>query len=383
MNMTSNQDVFMSIPTPAIILDKGRLEKNCARMAARARDAGVMLRPHLKTAKSAEVARIATAGQFGGITVSTIAEMHYFFDAGIRDITYAVGIVPAKMDAIERLTEKGARIRIILDSVDVVEELAARRSSFQGTIPVLIEIDCGGHRAGVSPDDSRLVEIARCIDGTSRLALDGVLTHAGHSYHAADEASRRAIAIGERDAAVRAAQRLREAGFACQTVSIGSTPTALTDVPLDGVTEIRPGVYVFFDLSQARLGVCGIDDIAVSVLATVIGHHPENGHLLVDAGALALSKDVSANEFDPHIGFGLVCGLDGEPLPGMFVADVHQEHGFVRCADGPVPFAQFPIGSQLRVLPNHACMTVAPYHEYHVLEEGKLALARWGKASGW
>ncbi|HEY0847071.1 MAG TPA: alanine racemase, partial [Noviherbaspirillum sp.] len=239
--MTATQDTFRQIPTPAIILDRQRLDANCARMAARAQAAGVCLRPHLKTAKSARVAEVATAGQFGGITVSTLAELEYFFDAGFRDMTYAVGIVPAKMEAIERLTMKGARIRIVLDSVAMVDALAARAGSMAGAIPVLIEIDCGGHRAGVDAEDTVLIEIARRIAATPRLSLDGVLTHAGHSYHAADAEARRTIAIAERDAAVRAAQRLRGAGFDCPTVSIGSTPTALTDIPLDGVTEIRPG----------------------------------------------------------------------------------------------------------------------------------------------
>lgn len=383
MNTTVTEDRFSAIATPAIVLDKERLAANCARMAERARAAGVRLRPHLKTAKSAEVAAMATAGQFGGITVSTLAELEYFFDAGYRDMTYAVGIVPAKMDTIERLTAKGARIRIILDSVEMVEALAARPASFGGAIPVLIEIDCGGHRAGVTLEAGLLIEIAQRIAKVPRLTLDGVLTHAGHSYHAADPAARRAIAIEERDAADHAAQRLRAAGFDCATVSVGSTPTALTDIPLDGVTEIRPGVYVFFDLSQARLGVCGVDDIAVSVLTTVIGHHREAGHLLIDAGALALSKDVSANEFDPHIGYGLACSVKGEPLPGMVVADVHQEHGFVRCANGPIRFEQYPVGSRLRILPNHACMTVAPYREYLVLEAGNPRLGHWSKTLGW
>lgn len=352
-------------------------------MAERARTAGVKLRPHLKTAKSADVARIATTGQFGGITVSTLAELDYFFAAGFTDMTYAVGIVPPKMDAIERLMNKGARIQILLDSLSTVEALAARTTSFGGTVPVLIEIDCGGHRAGIAPDSEQLLAIARRIAAEPRLALGGVLTHAGHSYHAATPDARRRIALDERDAAVHAAQRLRDAGLACGTVSIGSTPTALTDIPLDGVTEIRPGVYVFFDLAQAQLGVCAVDDIAVSVLATVIGHHPEAGHLLVDAGALALSKDISASEFARDMGYGLVCDLDGRHVPGLYVADVHQEHGFVRSSAGALPFEQFPVGSRVRILPNHACMTVAPYAEYHAFQPGEPGLQRWGKATGW
>lgn len=372
-----------SLPTPAVLLDKPRLQANCQRMIERARTAGVRLRPHLKTAKSAEVARIATASQFGGVTVSTLAELDYFFRAGFTDLTYAVGIVPSKMVAIESLTQQGARIRILVDSIDAVDALAQREARNGVSIPVLIEIDSGGHRAGITPDSPQLLAIAQGIAATPGLSLEGVLTHAGHSYHAANDEARTAIAIAERDAAVHAAERLRQAGFAIDTVSIGSTPTALTGIPLDGITEIRPGVYVFFDLSQARLGVCSVEDIAVSVLATVIGHHREAGHLLIDAGALALSKDISANEFDPHVGYGLVCDEQGRPVPGAYVADVHQEHGFVKSSDGPPPFDRFPIGSRLRVLPNHACMTVAPYREYYVVEEGAEGLGRWEKISGW
>lgn len=386
--MDAFENIFNALPTPALVLDKQRLEANCTRMAERAHAAGVRLRPHLKTAKSAEVAKVATAGQFGGITVSTLAELDYFFHAGFTDLTYAVSIVPAKMDAIERLLAKGARIQILLDSINTATELATRISHFGGRIPVLIEIDCGGHRAGISPDNPQLLAIAQHISTAPHLALEGVLTHAGHAYHASTLAERTHIAMTERDAAVHAAERLRRNGFHCPTVSIGSTPTALTDIPLDGVTEIRPGVYVFFDLSQAQLGVCAIDDIAVSVLATVIGHHREAGHLLIDAGALALSKDVSASEFAKDVGYGLACDAQGTLLPGLYVADVHQEHGFVRSAAGELPFERFPIGSRLRILPNHACMTVAPYAEYHVFDHRQngsqpAALLRWQKTSGW
>lgn len=380
MIMTSLATLLSALPTPAVILDRTRLQANCERMARRAARAGVKLRPHLKTAKSAEIARIATAGQFGGITVSTLAELAYFHDAGFRDMTYAVGIVPSKLPAIARFNAQGTRVNVVLDSLRAADDIAGHNGV---PIPVLIEIDCGGHRAGVAAQGDELIAIAKRVAAAPGLVLQGVLTHAGHSYHAASEVARREIAVAERDAAVLAAGRIRAAGLPCETVSIGSTPTAMTDIPLDGVTEIRPGVYVFFDLSQARLGVCAVDDIAVSVLATVIGHHPEAGHLLVDAGALALSKDVSANEYDPHIGYGLACDIDGRPIDGLHVADVHQEHGFVRSTRGAPPFERFPVGSQLRILPNHACMTVAPYREYHVLDAASGTLSQWDKTQGW
>jgi D-serine deaminase-like pyridoxal phosphate-dependent protein len=380
ITVNSPAHLLSELTTPAVILDRQRLESNCDRMARRAAATGVKLRPHVKTAKSADVARIATAGQFGGITVSTLAELAYFFEAGFRDMTYAVGIVPTKLPAIERFIAQGARINVVLDSLQAAEKIAGPRGV---PVPVLIEIDCGGHRAGVTADSDELIAIAKKISGAPGLVLEGVLTHAGHSYHATNDAARREIALAERDAAVHAAERIRAAGMRCETVSIGSTPTALTDIALDGVTEIRPGVYVFFDLSQARLGVCSVDDIAVTVLATVIGHHRESGHLLVDAGALALSKDVSANEYDPQIGYGLVCDIEGRPIDGLHVADVHQEHGFVRSAHGSLPFDRFPVGSQVRILPNHACMTVAPYREYHVLDAASSTLSQWSKTYGW
>ncbi|HEY8609283.1 MAG TPA: alanine racemase [Noviherbaspirillum sp.] len=372
-------DALADIATPAILLDRRRLEANCARMSARAASAGVRLRPHLKTAKSAAVAALATAGQFGGITVSTLAELAYFFEAGFTDLTYAVGIVPSKLPAIHRLLARGARIQVVVDSVQGVEAIAGRQAG-QPPLRVLIEIDCGGHRAGVAPDSAALLDIARRIGAAPGLALEGVLTHAGHAYHAQDGQARTAIALQERDAALLAAQRLREAGFAVPVVSIGSTPTALTDIPLDGITEIRPGVYVFFDLSQARLGVCSTDDIAVSVLATVIGH--QAGHLLVDAGALALSKDISANEYDAAIGYGLVCDEQGQLIDGLHVADVHQEHGFLKTAAGALPYARLPVGSRVRILPNHACMTVAPYRQY-LVPDGAGGIEAWDKTGGW
>lgn len=381
--VTTPPDFFDTPPTPALLLDQQRVQANCARMAERARNAGVQLRPHLKTAKCAEVARLATAGQFGGITVSTLAELAYFFDAGFTDFTYAVGIAPSKMDTIERFIARGARIQIVLDSLDAAAALAARPHRAAAAVPVLVEIDCGAHRAGLAPDSALLIPLAQRIAAAPGLTLAGVLTHAGHAYHAADQAARTAIAVAERDAAVRAASRLRAAGFACPTVSIGSTPTALTTIALDGVTEIRPGVYVFFDLAQAQLGVCTLDEIAVSVLATVIGHQREAGHLLIDAGALALSKDISAGEFAQDIGYGLVCDVQGALVPGLYVADVHQEHGFVRMAGGTVPFERFPIGARMRILPNHACMTAAPYPAYHVFEPGHATWLQWEKAAGW
>jgi D-serine deaminase-like pyridoxal phosphate-dependent protein len=375
---------ILDLETPALILDLAVLERNCAAMADRAKRHGVRLRPHLKTAKSAEVAAIATRGQFGGITVSTVAEAAYFAAHRYKDLTYGVGIAPAKIPALAAIQrEHGATINVILDSVSATIAAAAVAAKEQSIFPAFIEIDTGGARAGLHPEDSELLKVAETVAGSKSLKLSGVLTHAGHSYHAhgPDEIGR--IAEQERSGVVRAAQRIREAGLPCEIVSVGSTPTGVYAERLDGVNEMRPGVYTFFDLDQVGLGVCTEAEIAVSVLATVIGHNRRTNRILIDAGALALSKDLSASEFTENVGYGLIRPVGGNLLPPihLFVAEVHQEHGSIAAAKSELPWDSLPIGTKVRVLPNHACLTVAPFDRYYV--DGGDRLFAWEKIRGW
>ena len=380
------------LTTPALLLDSTVLERNCDAMAQRAARHGVALRPHLKTSKSAEVARLATRGHSGAITVSTVAEADYFARYGFLDLTYAVGISAGKIDALHRVQRMhNARITLLADCVEAVRAAAARARAVGASFSLLIEVDTGGGRGGIAPDDEKaLIAVAAEVQRSESLTLAGVLTHAGHSYHAEGLDSIRAIAEAERAGAVRAAECLRAAGFVVDVVSVGATPTAVCAERLDGVTEMRPGVYTFFDLDQAARGICGIEDIALSVLATVIGHNPRSRRVLIDAGALALSKDASAAEFRDGLGFGLVCRADGTtPLPGLRVAELHQEHGLVASEgdgddDQRAQFEARPLGSRVRILPHHACMTAAPYDRYHVVRgTGASVHAVWGKALGW
>lgn len=372
------------VKTPALILDRGVLQRNCVAMTARMRDHGVRLRPHLKTAKSARVAQLATEGQFGGVTVSTLAEAAYFADNGFQDITYAVGIVPAKLDAAAALQDRGVRLTLLTDNLEaaraVGEGAAARDRDFR----LLIEIDTGGQRAGMDPQSDELLEIGRFIDGHPRLTLEGVLTHAGQSYHCDSIDGVKAVAVQERAGVVGAAERLRAAGLPCPVVSAGSTPTAVHADSLDGVTEMRPGVYVFNDLDQYALGSCAMDDIAVTVLASVIGHNPRNRRILVDAGALALSKDISASEFMSNVGYGLIsAAADTRPIDGLYVAEVHQEHGLIAAGAGTPPYDSFPVGTRVRILPNHSCMTAAAHDSYFVVDGGTEVVDRWDRVNGW
>jgi len=372
------------ITTPALVLDRQKLTSNCARMAERAARLGVKLRPHLKTAKSADAARIATAGQFGGITVSTLAEARYFASRGFRDLTYAVGIVPAKLDEIAKLQADGARVQIICDDIAIARAVAARAEAIGAKFAMLIEIETGGGRAGVLPEAPEVLAIARTIHGAQRLTLLGILTHAGHSYRTPGEAAIAAVAEEERAGAVCAAERLREAGLPCPVVSVGATPTAMFARSLEGVTEMRPGVYTLMDLYQMALGVCRREDIAASVLATVIGHNPRTGRILIDAGGLALSQDGGAARLLPHTGFGWVCdAATGEPLDGLYVAETNQEHGMIAAANGALRCAALALGARVRVVPNHVCMMAAPYAKYHVVDGGDAIVAVWDKAWGW
>lgn len=372
------------LQTPVLLLDRSRLTANVARMGDKAKAHGVALRPHLKTAKSADIARLATAGQPGGVTVSTLKEAAYFIAQGFTDITYAVGIAVGKLDQVTALQRDGIRIAILTDNVDVARGIAAHVEATGGQFDVFIEIDTGDHRAGVAPDSPVLLRIAEILTGAAGVTLRGVLTHAGHSYNCTTADEIAAVAEEERAGAVQAAERLRAAGMACPVVSVGSTPTAVHARDLTGVTEMRPGVYMFNDVFQASIGACTMDDIALSVLATVIGHYPDRGEILTDAGGLALSKDRSTADSPRDMGYGLAVGLADVKLPEMHVVRVSQEHGVIAAAPGAgaLPFAALPPGTRLRILPNHACMTAAAYDCYHVLE-GDRVVATWPRVNGW
>jgi D-serine deaminase-like pyridoxal phosphate-dependent protein len=368
------------LETPALILDRSRLERNLERMRRHLQRLGVNLRPHVKTAKCIEVVRSALQGQTGGITVSTLKEAEQFFAQGISDILYAVGIAPNKLDHIAALRNKGADITLILDNVAAAQMVAVRNSAQGAGFPALIEIDCDGHRSGVQPGDTRLIEIGRILGP----ALRGVMTHAGDSYNCKSVDAIRAMAERERAATVRCAEELRTAGLPCPVVSVGSTPTATYADSLDGVTEVRAGVYMFFDLVMAGLEVCSLDDIAVSVLATVIGHQPEKNWIITDAGWMALSRDRGTSNQKVDQGYGVVCDVNGDIINGLIVAETNQEHGIIASRHGGViDLARFPLGTQLRVLPNHACATAAQHPAYQVVNGATEVESVWARFSGW
>jgi len=384
--MTTERNIDLGldqVQTPALILDESRMVRNISRLADRISSKGAILRPHLKTVKSIEVAsRLLTDG-VGPATVSTLAEAEAFAKMGVKDIIYAVGITPQKLDRVAAVRSGGCDLTVILDSVAQAQVVAEASLRLGQPIPALIELDCDGHRSGVAPGDQVLVEIGSILNEGG--ALRGVLTHAGESYEVYGKQAHAKFAEQERLAAVTAAETLRAAGLPCPVVSIGSTPTAHAIENLDGITEVRAGVYAFFDLVQAGIGVCDVEDIALSVLTTVIGHQREKGWIITDAGWMALSQDRGTASQKVDQGYGVVCDEAGHVLLDLVVLKANQEHGIIARRPGSnAGMPDLPFGARLRILPNHACAMAAQHREYNVIpSECGGALKTWPRFGGW
>ena len=376
-------NTLSTLETPAAIIDMGQMQRNIERMQQRMSALGVRFRPHVKTSKSIPVTRAQMTAGAQGITVSTLKEAKQFFADGISDILYAVGMVQAKLPQALALRRQGCDLKIITDSPVSAADIAEFGKVHGEVFEVWIEIDTDGHRSGIKPEDASLLEVAQALQAGG-MTLGGVITHAGASYDFDTPAALAAIAEQERAGCVRAASRLREAGFACPVVSVGSTPTALSASSLEGVTEVRAGVYVFFDLVMHNIGVCSTAEIALSVLTTVIGHQLDKGWAIVDAGWMAMSRDRGTQHQKRDFGYGQVCTLDGQVLDGYVFNSANQEHGILSCSpDASVDIASaLPVGTRLRILPNHACATGAQHGCYQALDSDG-AVLEWPRFYGW
>lgn len=367
------------LETPCLLLDLEKLRGNSARLRERLAGLGPALRLHVKTAKSVEAVREILGREKGPITVSTLKEAEEFFAAGFTDILYAVGIAPSKLAHAAALLRRGADLCLTLDSAEMAREVASRGAAEAVRFPVALEIDCDGHRAGIEPEAPLLLAVAAALS-QGGAELRGVLTHAGSSYDGRSPEEIAAVAERERQAVVTAARRLREAGFAAPLVSVGSSPSAAFATDLTGVTEVRAGVFAFGDLMMVRVGVSRLEDVALTVLASVIGRQRDKGWMLIDAGWTALSRD---RGFGDH-GYGVVCDLDGRPIDGLIVHAVNQEHGIVTGEEGaPADPDRLPVGSLVRILPNHACATAEQHAAYRVVQGGREVVATWARFRGW
>jgi D-serine deaminase-like pyridoxal phosphate-dependent protein len=375
---------ILDIPTPALILDRERFMNNIAHMRDKLADFRIPLRPHLKTCKSVQAARHILDGQPQSITVSTLHEAEYFLAAGYTDILYAVSITPNKLKQIQNLQKAGANISVILDDLEAANMVNEEAIRLGTVIPVLIEIDSDGKRAGLTADAPSLLNVARQLQEGPGTTLAGVMTHAGGSYYCKSTEAISKMAEQERNAITSAAARITKAGLPCQIISMGSTPTALFAENLNGVTEIRAGVFVFHDIVMRSLGVCKTSDIALSVLATIIGHKTDKNRLLVDAGSLALSNDRGKPIEDGSYKMGQIVDVEtAEPYAGLWIDSTNQEHGLISLEHSNYTFNDFPIGSQIRIFPNHACITAAAYPQYYVVDGSDKVIEKWDRCNGW
>jgi D-serine deaminase-like pyridoxal phosphate-dependent protein len=369
-----------NLSTPSLLLDIERVRNNSVRVSEKAKLNNVRLRPHIKTHKCIEVARIQTAGHDGAITVSTLAEARVFSELGFSDITYAVPVERGKFDDAIEILRGGVKLNLLTDDAETSRALNDAAGKADVKFDVFLKIDCGTHRVGVEPHTAEAFEIPRQLSDAANLNFAGILTHAGHSYNARSKEEILDVARHERDSMVGLAEKLREGGIEVPTVSIGSTPTISCVDHLQGVDEIRPGNYIFFDAFQATLGSCGFEDTALTVLAAVVHRDRTRRRIVVDAGAIALSKDRGAVGIDPACGYGHVLDLDGTET-GMRVTSLSQEHGEIEVSDDEM-FERFKVGDRLRILANHSCLTAAQHSHYNVVENEKI-VDRWEIHRGW
>jgi D-serine deaminase-like pyridoxal phosphate-dependent protein len=369
-----------SLLTPSLLLDRECVERNVARMGARIAGLGAALRPHVKTHKSIEVARLQAAAGMRGITVSTLAEARAFAAHGFDDITYAVPIERGKFEAVAAMNASGVRLAVITDDLAVPGPLGEAARQAGVTIDTFVKVDCGYHRCGVDPESPALAELAQRVGERTHLRFAGILAHAGHSYRARGAEQILAVARSERDVMVAAAASLAAAGVPVPVVSIGSTPTAVHVDHLAGVHEVRTGNYAFFDVMQVAIGSCAPDDCALSVLAAVVHRDVVRGKVILDAGGIALSKDAGIADPDGVTHYGRVLDLDGRDL-GLRVTGLSQEHGVVEVRDDAL-LTRLGVGSRVRVLVNHSCLTAAQHAEY-VVCDGTKVVDRWVNHRGW
>lgn len=390
--------MLSSLSTPVLLVDQRIMMQNINDMQSHVDSFGPYLRPHVKTTKCIEIAKIQREKGAKGITVSTLKEAEEFFEAGFNDILYAVSISPQKLGKVKNLMDRGCELRIITDSRDSAIHIRRFGEINNICFQVLIEIDTDDHRAGVKPDSQMLLHIASELTGTHQggAQLVGVMTHAGGSYECTTTESLILFAERERSGCVLAAERLKAAGYPCPIVSIGSTPTVLSSRDFTGVTEVRVGVYVFHDLVMKHIGVCSTSQIALSVLTTVIGHQVDKNWILIDAGWMAMSRDLGFTSSNYQYGYGLVLPLNSSSSDSFHFISTNQEHGIIRytpSSDEQISseniVEKYPVGTLFRILPNHACATAAQYSEYHLidkLEENSsewIVTAIWKRFNGW
>ena len=358
-------EVFENIETPAVLLDRKELLKNISRMQRKADRHHIKLRPHVKTHKSLKIADLQLAEGACGITTSKADEAIVFLRAGIKSITVAHPLfVPSKFDRLfSSAHENSTDLRLIVDSEEALDIIAHKAMAHRIKPGVFIKIDVGLNRCGLREGDEKILKLAEAIKACESLDFCGILSHAGHSYGVSnrDEASQ--IAEDERLMMLRIKEKIEQTGVPVSEISVGSTPTVLATGYFDGITEIRPGNYVFLDQTPVRIGVADHSQVALTVIATVISKNSD--YYIIDAGSKTLTSDQGAHGVSTRTGYGVGYTLETfeKKLIPLNIEKLSEEHGFI-----PRNGWNLPLGTKIRIIPNHSCPVANLAREYIVFD---------------
>jgi D-serine deaminase-like pyridoxal phosphate-dependent protein len=341
-----------TLRTPAVLIDAARLERNLERMQAAADARRIRLRPHAKTHKALEVARLQVTRGAAGICCAKLGEAEVFARAGLEDIRLPYPLHPANADRVVALLD-ATRLSFIVDDVAVAREWSAKMRAANREVDVLIKVDVGFHRCGIDPERADAAEVVARVAELPGLRLRGLLSHAGHGYGASSDQEMAAIAAAEARVLSALAASASALGVAVDEISVGATPTARFSLQQDGITEMRPGNYAYYDRTQVGLGAAAWSDCALTVLARVVST-PAPDRIILDSGSKTLTNDL-ARGYGSMPGYGAIfTDLSAEaPEPSLLVERLSEEHATVRVLDGG---ARLRTGDLVRVLPNHSCV---------------------------
>ena len=358
---------LLSVSSPRVVVDRSKVRANISRMQSLASSAGVRLRPHAKTHKSPIIARWQIEAGAAGVCCAKLGEAEVFAEAGIDDIRLPYPINPSNVSRVVALLNR-IRLSIIVDDLEVARQWSERMIAAGRQLDVLVKVDVGSHRCGIDPDSPRALDIVRDVAGLAGLRFRGLLSHAGHSYLAGSAAELEAVARQEIEILRHLASRAREAGIEVAEISVGATPTARCIGDQHGVTEMRPGNYVFFDRTQVGLGAAAVPDCAMSVLATVVSR-PVPARVIFDAGSKTLAADILRG-VGSAVGYGLVFPeLDSpHPDPSIVIERLSEEHATARVPTD----CRLAIGGRVRILPNHACVVTNLADELLLVDHGAI-----------
>ncbi|XP_071942310.1 D-serine dehydratase-like [Antedon mediterranea] len=364
------------LPTPSLVVDLNKVTQNCERMLQKCQELGVKLRPHTKTHKTLQAGEISTGNRKHGLVVSTIAEAKYFINGGFTDIIFAQPPSLNKVEVCTALVESISKFHMLIDNVQHLQMLEDTKLANGKQWSVFLDLDCGYGRTGAKWDSIKTFDLARLIHQSESVDLAGLYVHEGNSYNQTSTGDVTKLSDMTATRLLEFSDKLEKEGIDCPVKSMGSTPScSLPTEIMSRITEFHPGNYVFYDLQQYYIGSCTLDDIACTVIARVIGHYPDRGHMVMDCGWTALDNQSQMSKC--VTGHGCIVGE-----PNLRIDSMTQELGKISAINGKLDYEKYPIGTILRIYPWHACATASLHEVYHILLDGAI-VDQWRPVKWW